>query len=82
MASFPSNFEIIGKIRGIETIARNRSIRDRDQLNELYGRHRWRKIRGFATVRLENGMIRRAELHWYEAHGVGRRQMKIKAFLE
>lgn len=75
-------FEIIGKISNIETIAVGTNIRELQQLREKYGRGRWRKLKGVATIKLENGKIRLAELHWYEAHGVGKRKMKIKRFLD
>lgn len=74
-------FEIIGKIEQIETIAAGRGVRARAVLRKLYGRGRWRKLQGIATVRLPNGQTRRVELHWYEAHGIGRRDMKIKDYL-
>ena len=72
------DFEIIGKISDIETIATGRSIRDLARLRKWFGRGRWRKMKGLATVHLEDGTIHTAELHWYEAHGIGRRQFKIK----
>ena len=58
------------------------SIRDLARLREQYGGVRWRKLKGIATVRLGNGRIRTVELHWYEAHGVGKRKMKIKRYLD
>jgi hypothetical protein len=76
------NFQIIGSIEQIETIAIRHSIRDLDFLQHTYGKGRWRKLKGIATVLLENGRIRRAEVHWYEAHGIGKRQMKIKSYLD
>jgi hypothetical protein len=72
------DFEIIGKIKDIETIATGRSIRDLARLQKRFGRGRWRKMKGFATVRLEDGTIHTAEIHWYEAHGIGRKEFKIK----
>jgi hypothetical protein len=72
------DFEIIGKIKDIETIATGRSIRDLARLQKRFGRGRWRKMKGFATVRLEDGTIHTAEIHWYEAHGIGRMEFKIK----
>jgi len=75
-------FEIIGKIEEIETMAIGGSIRDIMRLQKQFGRGRWRKIKGVAKVRLQNGQIRKAELHWYEAHGIGKRKMKIKRFLD
>lgn len=75
-------FEIIGEIEEIETIAIGGSIRDVMRLQKQFGRGRWRKLKGVAKVRLPTGRIRIAELHWYEAHGIGKRKMKIKRFLE
>ena len=74
-------FEIIGPITDIETLAIGPKIREIDGLREKYGRGRWRKLKGIAQVKLRNGRIRLAELHWYEAHGVGKRKIKIKLFL-
>jgi hypothetical protein len=76
------DFELIGQLTDIETIAVNLSIRERDSLKARYGGRRWRKLKGVALVRLVNGSVRKAELHWYEAHGVGRQKMKIKRFLD
>ncbi len=75
-------FEIIGEIQQIETIAVGRRIREISRLKRLFGGTRWRKLKGVASVRLPNGNIFRAELHWYEAHGIGKRKMKIKKLLE
>lgn len=74
-------FEIIGDIENIETIAVGNSIRDIARLRKQYGPGRWRKLKGIATVRLIDGRIKMAELHWYEAHGIGKRKMKIKRYL-
>ena len=76
------DFEIIGQIRDVETIAFARAIRSLRILRRAYGRGRWRKMKGFATVRLPNGALRRAELHWYEAHGIGKKDIKIKRYLD
>jgi len=76
------DFELVGEITEIQTIAVNLSIREKDLLRERYGGKRWRKLKGVALVRLVTGNVRRAEVHWYEAHGVGRRKMKIKQFLD
>jgi hypothetical protein len=76
------DFELVGELSNIETIAVNLAIRERDSLKLLYGGRRWRKLKGVALVRLVNGSVRKAEVHWYEAHGVGRRKMKIKRFLD
>lgn len=75
-------FEIVGEISSIETIAVQTSIREIKLLREKFGRGRWRKLKGIAQVKLQNGRIRRAEIHWYEAHGIGKRKMKIKTFLD
>ncbi len=75
-------FEIIGKISELETIAIGRSIRELPELRARFGRGRWRKRKGVASVRLSNGTIRLAEVHWYEAHGIGKVRMKIKRYLD
>ena len=75
-------FEIIGEIEGIKTIATGGRIRDIMRIQKQYGPGRWRKLKGTGKVRLESGRIRRAELHWYEAHGIGKKKMKIKRFLD
>ena len=75
-------FEIIGEIESIETFAVGRSIRELPRLQKIYGKGRWRKRKGFATVRLPSGVERPAEIHWYEATGIGRKEFKIKRFLE
>ena len=76
------HFEIIGDITDIEPIAVGSAIREVTRLRKQYGRGRWRKLKGIALIRLANGRLRRAELHWYEAHGIGKRRMKIKRFLD
>jgi hypothetical protein len=73
-----ASFEILGQIKEMETIAKGKSIRGLKSLREMYGAGNWRKLKGIAPVRLEDGTIRTAELHWYEAHGIGRRGMKRK----
>ena len=75
-------FEIIGKIEGAETFAAGSAIREIGRLRKLYGRGAWRKRKGTASVRLPDGAIRRAEVHWYEAHGIGRREFKIKHYVD
>jgi len=74
--------ELIGKITDVEAIAVGKSIRDIARLRRMYGAGRWRKLKGRGMVRLPDGTICEAELHWYEAHGIGRRELKIKEFLE
>jgi hypothetical protein len=76
------HFEIIGEIEEIEAMAIGGSIRDIMRLQKQFGRGRWRKLKGFTKVRLQSGHIRTAELHWYEAHGIGKRKIKIKRFLD
>ena len=76
------HFEIIGGIEDIEIIAVGRQIREIQRLRKQYGSGRWRKLKGTAYIRLTEGSIRRAEIHWYEAHGIGRKKMKIKRFLD
>ena len=75
-------FEIVGKIERAETIASGRGVDIRTHLRKVYGGTRWRKRKGVATVRLPNGTLQRVELHWYEAHGIGRRDFKIKAYVD
>ena len=75
-------FEIVGSITDVETIAVGRSIRELPRLRRRYGRGRWRKLKGIATVRIATGELRRAEIHWYEAHGIGSVRPKIKRFLD
>jgi hypothetical protein len=74
--------EIIGEITNVETIAAGRGIRILRLLRKRYGVGRWRKLKGLARVRLRDGSIRRAEVHWFEAHGIGKRKMRIKRFLD
>jgi hypothetical protein len=75
-------FEIVGRIHEIEIIAIDKSIRDVQRLRKLYGKGRWRKLKGVARVRFRSGISRLAELHWYEASGIGRREMRIKRYLD
>lgn len=72
------HFEIVGEITDIEVIAVGSAIHDILRLREQFGDGRWRKLKGIAVVRLENGTLQTAEIHWYEAHGIGKRKMKIK----
>jgi hypothetical protein len=75
-------FELIDEITNVEIIAIGKRIHEVKRLEKRYGKGRWRKLKGIAKVRLQNGQIRLAELHWYEAHGIGRKRMKIKMLLE
>jgi hypothetical protein len=76
------HFEILGEIQWNETIASGRSIRELRRLNRIYGKTTWRKRKGIAKIRLDDGTVRLAELHWYEGHGKGRKETKIKKYLE
>lgn len=76
------NFEIVGEIFVVETIATGTGIREIKRLRKNYGKGRWRKMKGVATVRLASGRIRLAQLHWYEAHGIGKREIKRKCYLD
>jgi hypothetical protein len=75
-------FEVVGSIENVEVIAAGLGGRIRSLLRKAYGRGRWRKLKGTAMVRLANGARRVVELHWYEAHGIGQRDMKIKHYLD
>ncbi len=75
-------FELVGSIADVELIAAGPGIRVRSYLNKAYGRARWRKMKGSATVLLPNGALRRVELHWYEAQGIGKKNLKIKRYLD
>jgi hypothetical protein len=75
------DFELLGDIADVETIAAGSSIREIARLRRTYGMGRWRKLKGAATVQLVNGVVCEAEVHWYEAHGIGRKEIKIKQLL-
>ncbi len=76
------SFEIISEITDIETIAVGSAIRDIARLRKQYGQGRWRKLKGIAMIRLASGRVRRAEIHWYEAHGIGKKEIKRKRYLD
>lgn len=76
------DFHLLGDVGDIELIAANLSIRERKGLRARFGGRRWRKLKGVALVQFPSGEVRRAEVHWYEAHGVGRRKMKVKRVLD
>ena len=76
------DFTVIGEIEDIETFATGHGIRELRRLRRKYGPGRWRKRKGLAMIRLSDGFLSRAELHWYEATGIGRRELKIKRYLE
>jgi hypothetical protein len=75
------HFKIVGEINHGETFAIGSSIREIARLRKLYGRGRWRKRKGIARVRLDDGSVHLAEVHWYETSGIGKRELKIKRFL-
>ena len=76
------DYEILEDIRDIETIARGQGIRELSRLRRVYGPGNWRKVKGVTRVRLVTGQIRLTELHWYEAHGIGRKEFKRKRYLD
>ena len=76
------DFELIGDLSAVETIATGRGIRELPRLRRLYGKGRWRKMKGVARIRMKSGRIRLAELHWYEAHGIGKKEFKRKRYLD
>ncbi len=76
------SFEVLGAITDIEVIAVGPAIREILRLRKQYGPGRWRKLKGVAVIRLPDGRVRRAELHWYEAHGIGRKEVKRKRYLD
>ena len=76
------DFEIIGEITAVQTIASGRGVHARRYLIRLYGPGNWRKMKGVALVRTPSGSLRHSEVHWYEAHGVGQRDFKIKRYLD
>jgi len=76
------NFEVVGDIADVETIAIGGRIRDIMRLRRQFGDGRWRKLKGVARVMIAGGETRKAEVHWYEAHGIGRKKMKVKRFLD
>jgi hypothetical protein len=76
------NFDIIDEIKEIETIAQGSGIRDLTRLKKSYGLGNWKKMKGIAHIRLSSGKVKLAELHWYEAHGIGKKEIKRKRYLE
>ena len=76
------DFEILGEITETKTIARGRGIRELARLRRIYGQGGWRKMKGIARIRLANGRVRLAELHWYEAHGIGKKELKRKRYVD
>ena len=78
----PMGFEIVGEIEDVETIARGRTIRELRRLRRVYGEGNWRKMKGIASIRLASGQIRLAEIPWYEAHDIGKKELKRKRYLD
>jgi hypothetical protein len=76
------NFEVVGEITEVETFAVGNVIRELPRLRRVYGVGRWRKRKGVANIRLADGSVCKAEVHWYEAHGIGRKEVKIKRYLD
>ena len=76
------DFDLVGDVTHVETIATGRGIRELPRLRRLYGKGRWRKMKGSARIRLRDGRIRLTELHWYEAHGIGKKEFKRKRYLD
>jgi hypothetical protein len=76
------NFDLIEELKNIEEISKGTGIRDLERLRRTYGTGNWRKMKGIAHIRLWSGRVYLAELHWYEAHGIGRKEMKRKRYLE
>jgi len=71
------DFELIGELENVETIARGTGVRIRHFLNQQYGRGDWRKRKGVGLVRYADGKVGRSEIHWFEAHGIGRVMQKV-----
>lgn len=74
-------FKFRGEIVNVETIASGKGVRIHRYLERVYGKGRWRKMKGTATLELSDGTICETEIHWYEAHGIGRKDFKIKRIL-
>ena len=76
------HFKILGQIADVEPIATGPAVRERKRLWKVYGKGRWRKLKGFATIEFSDGTICEAEVHWYEAHGIGAKEYKIKRIID
>jgi hypothetical protein len=74
-------FEIVGELSSIEIVAKGSGVRERKRLRKAYGQGSWRKLKGIASIKLNDGTICEAELHWYEAHGIGKKEFKVKRLL-
>jgi hypothetical protein len=75
-------FRIVGRIIDVEVIAAGTAIRKRQRLWKQYGKGNWRKLKGIAAVEFRDGTIAHAEVHWYEAHGIGAKDHKIKRVID
>ena len=73
--------EIVGPIVNVETIATGRGIRELPRLQKAYGKARWRKRKGIARIKVQDDSVHTAEVHWYEAHGIGRKEYKVKRII-
>jgi hypothetical protein len=78
----PTPFEVVSSFTATETFAVSNSIRELNRLNRVYGKGRWRRRKGIASVKLSDSTVRLAEIHWYEATGIGKKEMKIKCYLD
>ncbi|MBM4020356.1 MAG: hypothetical protein FJ288_18890 [Planctomycetes bacterium] len=76
------DFEILGRLTDVQTLARGTGIRNLGRLRRAYGKGNWRKMKGIARIRLRTGRVRFAELRWYEARGIGRKEIKRKRCLD
>jgi hypothetical protein len=76
------HFKILGQITEVEVTATGTAIRERKRLRKNYGKGRWRKVKGVAEVEFTDGTICQAEVHWYQAHGIGAKEYKIKRVVE
>jgi hypothetical protein len=76
------HFKIVGQITDVEVIATGKAIRERRRLWKIYGKGRWRKLKGIVDIELADGTICQAEIHWYEAHGIGKKEHKIKRIVD
>ena len=76
------HFKIVGRIKDVEVIASGKAIRERKRLGKIYGKGRWRKLKGTASIEFPDGTRCLAEIHWYEAHGIGAKEYKIKRIVE
>lgn len=77
-----SSFEVLRFLSSVEVIAVGRSLRVIAGLRSRYGPARWRKLKGIAIIRSRSGLVRLAEVHWYEAHGIGKKEIKVKLYLD